>query len=636
MSQTNQTSRSKLFLLDRNRGLDLPESLGFLPGEEYDQFGRPSKLNLLTLSEYFSNDIIAADRFFQQASNQKYPMFTHHRIMAREMMLRQFLWVEIMRGGGKTFGFARNFLNYALMVPNTPIILTAPSFRQSLMCFDNIRQLIELNSKNENSLFNIKNEIVGEIKRGTMEALVNFKNGSMIKAVPMGDGQKIRGLRGGLLFVDEAYQVTEELYQSHIAPFVGVRQGDRPSKIVMATTSFYQDSFAYRRKMQIASEMKSGNPLYGMLDFDLDDLTEDNEVAVYDGEKYTVQTRKFPLEPAIWKDAQKHGDKVTYAMTYFNLWPDMQSRWYEYRVIDDSISARHGIKVELSKPKDSKSPYFAIVDLATSDKGDSSFILVAKYEEGKAKFVYGKKGKGWSGHRRAWECHEVIRKFDPQFVIYDSHAAPGVDFRRDMAIDKLVVIDEEGKAEIKSVSPVLGWNEYNLRGQRLLIPVNPKDDAVVMALTGKKDGDLGGEDGMNFILHTHTRNLIAEEKMLGPGADVSSSSDKPIEYASEEQEAFEAVRESFQQLGKITLAKDNQGNQKMTKSGQLVFKRKSGTSVDDGAFCLIYSSIGILRLSGYDNSQSIAAPRIRAMSIYSQRPKLEDKVLVNVQVNKFL
>lgn len=600
---------------------------------DHDTHGRPRQVNLITVADYFSNDIIAADRFLQPESNRIYPFYPHQRMMLREMMLRQFLYVQVMRGGAKSSTFARGFLDYAQMVAGTPIILTAPTFRQSLMIFDEIVKLIDLNKRNENSAFNIAGEIVGEIKRGTMEAIIRFRNGSVIKAVPMGDGSKIRGLRGGVLFVDEAYQITEEMYESHLRPFVGVKQGGRDSKIIMTTTSWFQDCFMYRRLMQMASEIKAGSDIYGILDFTLTDLDEcpcghpsaDHVKQQFDCKLCECDKfRGFPLSQAVWKDAQKHGNPTTYLMTYFNIWPSSQARWYEQKALDDAVSSRNGVRIELQKPKGDPSTYFGIVDLAASEKGDSTCIMVAKMVNDRAHFVYGKKARGWSNHRRAWETHEVIRKFSPEFVIYDAHAAIGTDFRTDMALDTLVVKWDDQSTEIKNVTPAVAIDDRNRRGSRLLIPISTKDDAVIAALTGDKRGDIEGEDGLNNLLHTKTRNFLWEGSLLGPGIDALPELDDDkagrIEYNGSEQDALDTVREAFSQLGKISLDKDNTGMQKTTKNGKLVFKKKSGVSVDDGAFCIIYSSVGLLRLNGYDGGvQNRFQARSAAMQMEETR-----------------
>jgi hypothetical protein len=575
---TKTASRSKDFAYDNQRGLFLPANIGFDPETGEDRHGRPQHINIQSISEYLKDDICAHDRFLLPESNKadNQPLFGFQRLIMREFAKRDFLWLQMMRGGSKTYTLARAVLNYCLANPGMPAILTGPSFRQALLMFDEIVKMIELNDRNENGPFKLKGEIVGEIKRNTMESLIKFRNGSLIKAVPMGDGSKIRGLRGGLLIVDEFYLISEEMYESHISPFAMVKQGGRDSKIVVCTTSWFQDTFAYRRLLQVASEVKSGNPAYGILDFNLEDLID----------------CKFPLSKNVWKDMQRHSNPLTFAMTFFNVWPTSISRWYEQPSIDAALSARHGVRIELERPKDEAAEYTMIVDLASSsEKGDFTEILVSKYVDGAQRFVYGVKGRGWGPHRRAWEAHQVREKFQARWMIYDAHGAIGKDFRQTMSEDTLVV-----DGSVKSVSPCIHWNEQSRRGERIMIPVNPREDKVILALTGVRNGEVEGEDGMGNLLHEKCKNLLWAGKILGPSSveEMDEVTAQKTQYLGSEQEALDVVREAFYQLANISLAKDAQGNQKITKSGQQVFKSKYGVARDDGAYCIVYSTIGLL------------------------------------------
>lgn len=601
-----QESRSKRWLTDSTRGLILPGELGFTDG--FDKFGRPQHVNVQSVCDYYKRDILAFDRLMLPETNRKMPPFDFQRIMFREFMLRQFLWIQMMRGGGKTYSLARMVLDYCLMNPGVPAVLTGPSFRQSLLMFDEMVKILELEKRNHNSLLSISAELKTDPTRNTMGATIQFRNGSTIKAVPMGDGSKIRGLRGGVLIIDEAYQITEEMYESHIMPFLQVKQGGMESKVVLITTSWYQDCFAWERLLSIAAEVKAGNPAYGILDFNLDDLIACG----------------FPLSENIYKDARKHGNPLTYAMTYYNLWPSSSFRWYEQRVIDEALSATNEVRVELQRPKNGSGDYFLIVDLAASEKGDSTVVTVQKWNGERAETVYAKSGKGLGPDERAWLTHETRKRFNPAFVIYDAHGAIGSDFRNSMSKDKLLI---DGK--VKTVEPMVHIDDFQLKGAKLLIPVSHKHPAVVRALTGlPKDGRIEGEDGLNALMHTKLRDLLWEGKVVGPSIDGASYEDGQ-DYTGSEIEVADTIREAYNQLAEVGLAKDINGNQLYTKSQQLVFRTKSGAH-DDGAMTLVYSTIGILRLmdGGYPND-SRPGPQSRPLGYYERPKSVSERV--NIQ-----
>jgi hypothetical protein len=479
--------------------------------------------------------------------------------------------------------------------------------------FDEICKFLELEKRNNNSRVQAWVELKTDPTRNTMGAKIVFKNGSTIQALPMGDGSKIRGLRGGVLVIDEAYQMTQEMYESHILPFVLVEQGGMPPKVVYLTTSWYQDCFAWERLLQMASEVKAGNPAYGILNFDLEMLRESG----------------FPLSKTVYRDARKHGDPVTYAMTFFNIWPSSGSRWYEQRLIDTALSTLHEVKVELERPeKDENTKYFMIVDLAASDKGDSTFIQVVKWDGNEARYVYAESGTGIGPHERAWKAHQVRKKFNPDFIIYDSHGAIGTDFRDLMARDKLLIDNK-----VKKVEPIVHIDDFHLRGARLLIPVSHKHPAVIRALTGMpKNGVIDGEDGLNELLHTKCRDLLWEGTLIGPSLS-KMTYEEGEEFSGSEVEAGETVRTAFTQLAGIGLKKDLNGQIVKSKNGKLQFYTKSG-SHDDGAMCIVYSAIGILRLlEGDGPNDKRSAPSVKKM-VY-ELPQGPSK-RVNVESIKWL
>lgn len=497
------------------------------------------------------------------------PLFPHQRILFKEAAIRQFLFLQMMRGGAKTTSLARFAIDYALIAP-VPIIFTGPSFKQSLMMFDECLRILEREERNDNSAVKLRYELIGDPKRNSIDALIRFSNGATIRALPMGDGSKIRGYRGGVLIIDEAYQITEEMYTSHLAPFAGVMMAGRKSKIILSTTSWYQDCFMYRRLLQIAAEVKRGNPAYGILDFNLQDLAR----------------TQFPLDPAVWKDARRHSGGPYFAMTYFNIWPRSTARWYSQAAIDGALDAKHNVQIE-KKRSDDDSVYYGVFDLAASEDGDSTFATVYKYENSQSRAVYAYEKKGLGPNERAFLAHELDRRFDFTYIVYDAHGAIGQDFRSVLAQKEIMV---NGKLE--QVTPLIHHDANNLNGKQKLVPVAVNDLVVRNALIGPRDGtSIRGEAGLKNQLHTQLRNLLVEEALVGP----APGGEEGCQYDENDYSAVDAIRTSFQQLAGIGLAKDKQGNQVYTADGQLVFETRPGLH-DDGAYCHVYATIGHLAL----------------------------------------
>jgi len=576
-----QVSNSEL--IDPLRGYTLPGDFASWGSGGFDQFHRPQHINMQTISEYYKNDILAVDRLFLPESQRKFPLFPYQRVIMRECTRADFVWLQMMRGGAKSSTLARWALIYALQNANIPIIFTAPSFRQALLMFDEVIRTIDLNDKDQRAIVRIKNELVGEPKRNALECIIRFKNGSSIRALPMGNGEKIRGIRGGVLIIDEFYQITSEMYQDHIRPFVGVKQGNRESKIIYSTTSWTQDCYAYKRLMEIVAEVKVGNPQYAMLDFNLEH----------------IMASGFPLSESVVRDADRHGSPVTMAMTYYNIWPRASARWFSQYIIDEALSSEKRVRIERGPRQGGR--YFFVIDVASSDKGDSTFYIIYKWTGDRAEAVSAGERTGLNSNERAWLVHELYDRWGPEFIIYDSHGAIGSDLRKDLAMSELLV-----HGQVKNVRPLVHHDAYSLPGVNVLIPTSPTDSAVRAALLGADDGStLRGEAGFRNTMMLETRELLAEGFIVGPSLNISAEADDII--AREDLENAELINKAFNQLGYIGPAKDKDGNVIRNADGQLKFETRSGRH-DDGGMCIVYSSIGINRLIDKNPFREHAAP----------------------------
>lgn len=567
-----------------SNGILLPPELGpFTDG--FDSWGRPQFVNTETASHFFKNNLLAFDRAFLYEEQKAHPLFAFQRLMMQEAYRRQFLWIQMMRGGSKSYTIARFMLDYALMHEDVPTVITAPTFRQALLVFDYALDIIKRCARNENTSIRLQDELASDPVRNTTESMIRLRNGSSIRALPMGNGEKIRGVRGGLLVVDEFYQINEEMYQLHIKPFVGVKQGGQPSKIIHITTSAYQDCFAWKRLQQIAQEVREGNPAYGILDITLDDIKDSG----------------FPLDMGMVEDSRKHDAPIVHQMTYYNLWPESSARWFEQKYIDLAQNSAHGVHIR-HKPNPAYR-YFVVVDLAASEHGDHTTVLVFEEhldnEEPDLHCVWGYEAQGLDGGERAWLVHQMYETWNPEFIIYDAHAAIGKDLASELRKREIFV-----KGTLHKVTPLVHHDQFNLQGHYVLIPIAVKDTAIRLALEGPRGGvEIRSEADLKERLMTKTRDILIAGHLLGPASANEGDPDHPDEvvpYNGSDIEILDVIRDAYTQLGKIGLEKDKNGEQLRSDDGKLLFTKTQGL---DGAMCLVYASVGYLRLAARFETQ---------------------------------
>ena len=130
------------------------------------------------------------------------------------------LLLNCSRQVGKTTTVGTLALHQALVVPNRPVVLLAPSLRQSKELFHQVLAGYEVIHSNV------------YIKSSTKDR-IDFDNGSRVLALP-GREATIRGIGGvSLLVIDEAARVEDALYKS-VRPMIAASEG----KIISLSTPY--------------------------------------------------------------------------------------------------------------------------------------------------------------------------------------------------------------------------------------------------------------------------------------------------------------------------------------------------------------------------------------------------------------
>lgn len=123
--------------------------------------------------------------------------------------------VLMTRGGGKTFMLAVYCLLRALMVPGSKIVIVASSFRQSKLVFNYIKQIHDYSP--------VIQQAVTRIHQPNDHSLMVVGPGlSTIMALPLGNGEKIRGVRATDIITDEFASIPEEIFQVVVRGFAAV------------------------------------------------------------------------------------------------------------------------------------------------------------------------------------------------------------------------------------------------------------------------------------------------------------------------------------------------------------------------------------------------------------------------------
>jgi len=140
-------------------------------------------------------------------------------VMLQEMWHRKFPMLIASRGFGKSFMLGVYAILRALLMPGRKIMLAGAAFRQSKVIFEYI-ETIWWNAP-------LLRDIVGTGgKNGPSYGTDMFRfrmNESVISAIPIGDGSKIRGQRANDLITDEFASVSKDIFENVLAGFAAVK-----------------------------------------------------------------------------------------------------------------------------------------------------------------------------------------------------------------------------------------------------------------------------------------------------------------------------------------------------------------------------------------------------------------------------
>lgn len=145
------------------------------------------------------------------------------KVVLRAMWFKSYVMSIMCRGSGKTFINAVFACLKAMLYPGHRIGLLAPTFRQAKFVFDECTKLWQqspiLQSATERKPTQQSDNCYIRFKA------VGGRNASLIQAVPLGDGTKIRGSRFYTILCDEFPHIPEDIFNMVIRPMAATVKG---------------------------------------------------------------------------------------------------------------------------------------------------------------------------------------------------------------------------------------------------------------------------------------------------------------------------------------------------------------------------------------------------------------------------
>jgi len=227
---------------------------------------------------------------------------TPQRVVLTTMWDTPYVIVAAARGFGKTFILAVFSVLRCLLYPGIKVGWISATFRQSKYIFQEAAKLYD-----QSPIFRAACEKpptrLQEVWYIKMKGLGTLSGGGM-ESVPLGDGNKIRGMRAHILCCDEFPQIPEEIFDRVVLPMAAVRHdpmarvrlkqrekeareagvlGEEEdlfdnigsfNKIIIASSAYFKFNHLYRRYLSYVDRIKKGDNKYAVLTIPYYDMPE--------------------------------------------------------------------------------------------------------------------------------------------------------------------------------------------------------------------------------------------------------------------------------------------------------------------------------------------------------------------------
>lgn len=288
-------------------------------------------------------------------------LFEFQNLILRAMSRFQNSMLICCRGLTKSWISAVFMICVAILFPGIKIGIASGKGQQARNVI--IQKIKGELSKNEN----IAREIKFPIKTGSDDCVVEFKNGSEIRAIVLGQnqsGDNARSWRFSILLIDEARLVLDQTIEEVLIPMTKTKRQtiidliqnypDAPieekGKIIFISSAYLKTCDLYKRFLHHYKEMTMGSKEYFVCSLDY---------------RVGVQARLFD-EDDILKERDKPSmtlDKFTYEYLGQFVGSSNES-YYPYELTE---KCRVLETCELSQPKKSSAIYIIMHDVAVSD-----------------------------------------------------------------------------------------------------------------------------------------------------------------------------------------------------------------------------------------------------------------------------
>jgi len=295
-------------------------------------------------------------------------LYPFQRLILRAMAKYQYSMLICCRGLTKSWITALFMICAACLWPGIKCGIASGKGQQARNVI--IQKIKGELAKNEN----IAREILFPIKTGSDDCVVNFKNGSEIRAIVLnqnqGDGDSARSWRFHFLAIDESRIVKDEIIEKILIPMtktkrpIAIEHGEKEkSKVIFISSAYLKTSDLYKRFKYHYNKMISGDNNYYVCTLPYE---VGCDAGIFEKEDILAELEK----PQVTKEIFDYEYNAKFVGS-------SGESYYPYELTEE---CRVLSKCELEQPKKSKTDYIIVHDVATSTakEADNAVTTVIK------------------------------------------------------------------------------------------------------------------------------------------------------------------------------------------------------------------------------------------------------------------
>ena len=343
----------------------------------------------------------------------------HQRVMLKSMWDCNNVIVILTRGAGKTWCDAVFAVLRALLYPGEKVGIFSSSYRQAKFVFDEISKLYDISPILRDSCEKKPTKMIDM-------CYLQFKStgnkpGSVIHALPLGDGSTIRGARYFTIIGDEAAQIPREVLDVVVRGMMATSKNPMEqvkameeqkkllaegkidkikklhnNKIVLSSTAYYQYNHLWQRvkgyidiimeKAEKAAKMrKAGLPIPPDLEVELRGHDLNNQIPfniMKDENRALIafNCEDMPdgfMNTESLEEAKREMPRYQYLMEYFGYFPPDSEGFFPMSLLDKS--RKHGdFTCEFSFDHNKDKDWITVMGCDPARSGDNFAISIFK------------------------------------------------------------------------------------------------------------------------------------------------------------------------------------------------------------------------------------------------------------------